>query len=173
MDFLQQAYLNENYMVDCRRSLHQIPELNNNLPQTIAYVCHQLDALNVEYRVVDGGGIIATIGNKDCKTFLLRADMDALPIEEKSGEPFTSANGNMHACGHDIHTARLLGAAKMLKEHEADIKGCVKLVFQCDEEGITGMANLISNGVLENPSVQAGMALHVLPGDVHVGQYYE
>ena len=110
-------------------------------------------------------GIVATIkGNKPGKTFLLRADMDALPIAEKTSCDFKSTNGCMHACGHDMHTAMLLGAARLLKENQDEIEGTIKLVFQPDEEGFTGSKKMIKAGVLENPKVDAALAMHVHSG---------
>ena len=110
-------------------------------------------------------GIVATIqGNKPGKTFLLRTDMDALPVAEETACEFKATNGNMHACGHDMHTAMLLGAAKLLKQNQDQIEGTVKLVFQPDEEGFTGAKSMINAGVLENPKVDAAMAMHVHSG---------
>jgi amidohydrolase len=110
-------------------------------------------------------GIVATIeGNKEGKTFLLRADMDALPMSEATECDFKSTNGCMHSCGHDMHTAMLLGAAKLLKQNQDKIEGTVKLVFQPDEEGFTGAKKMIKAGVLKNPKVDAAMAMHVHSG---------
>ena len=101
-------------------------------------------------------GIVATIsGPKPGKTFLLRADMDALPMEETTVCDFAAKNGNMHSCGHDMHSAMLLGAAKLLKQNQDQIEGTVKLVFQPDEEGFTGAKAMIEAGVLQNPKVDA------------------
>ena len=110
-------------------------------------------------------GIVATIeGKNPGKTFLLRADMDALAIKEEAPVDFASKNNCMHACGHNMHTTMLLGAAKLLKEHQEEINGTIKLVFQPDEEGFTGAKAMLKAGVLENPKVDAGMALHVNSG---------
>lgn len=161
------------YLVSCRRDLHQIPELHNDLPQTTAYVIKHLDELQVPYTVIKNGGIVAMVGNpQKGKTFLLRGDMDALPLNEESGEPFSSCNGHMHACGHDLHTAMLLGAAKLLKEQEKNLPGAVKLVFQYDEEGLTGMKTLVEHGVLESPHVGGALAIHVFPGSTMVPGTY-
>ena len=110
-------------------------------------------------------GIVATIQNGTSdKVFLLRADMDALAIQEKTNLPFASQNGSLHACGHDMHASMLLGAAKLLMEHREEIDGTVKLVFQPDEEGFTGAKAMLAAGVLHNPEVNAAMALHVNSG---------
>ena len=88
--------------------------------------------------------------------------MDALPMKEETGLPFCSINGKMHACGHDFHTSALLGAAKLLKVHESELKGQVKLMFQPAEEIMDGANDMIAAGILENPHVDAAMAIHVL-----------
>lgn len=153
------------YITSCRRTLHQIPELHFELPETTAFVAARLDELSIPYETIENGGIVALVGGKrGGKTFLLRADMDALPLTEQSGEPFASRNGRMHACGHDLHTAMLLGAARWLKAREDTLPGTVKLVFQSNEEGIAGMEVLIRNGLMEEPQVDAALALHVFPG---------
>ena len=102
-------------------------------------------------------GLIADIGRG--KTFLLRADMDALPIREETGLDYACPNGNMHACGHDLHTAMLLGTAKLLKAHETELPGRVRLLFQPAEEIFGGAKDMIEAGALEG--VDAGMMIHV------------
>lgn len=120
--------------------------------------------MGCEYREIPHGGLVAEIGNGTGKTILLRADMDALPMEEQSGLPFSSLNrGRAHTCGHDIHTAFLLGAARMLKEREKEISGTVKLVFQAGEETLEGAQEMIRAGILENPAVDAAVGIHVQP----------
>ena len=145
-----------------RRYLHQIPELGLDLPQTAAYVEQQLQKMGYETQRIGSSNIVALAGNKDGKCFLLRADMDALPVQERTDLEFKSTNSNMHACGHDCHTAVLLGAAQLLKAHEDEIEGCVKLMFQSAEETMEGGAEMVEGGVLENPHVDAAMAGHVL-----------
>ena len=103
-------------------------------------------------------------GKKSGKAFLLRADIDALSIKEDSGLCFASENGNMHACGHDMHAAMLLGAAKILKIHETEINGRVKLMFQPAEELLEGAVDMIRAGALKDPAVDAGMMVHVMTG---------
>lgn len=147
-----------------RRQLHKNPEVGAQLPETVAYVQAQLTAMGYTPTLC-GGGVVATVtGEATERCVLLRADMDALEIREKTDLPFRADNGNMHACGHDMHTAMLLGAAKLLQDLRPKLKGTVKLVFQPDEEGLTGAKAMLSAGVLENPKPQAGMALHVISG---------
>lgn len=152
-------------LVSNRRHLHTIPEVGFALTNTKAYVKAELQKLG--YKPVECGkaGLIALVGGKKPgKTFLLRADMDALPMREESGEDFSSRNGAMHACGHDFHTAMLLGAAKLLKEHENEINGTVKLMFQPAEEIFSGALDMLENGVLECPRPDAGLMIHVAAG---------
>lgn len=152
-------------LVEIRRTIHQCPEVGPILPKTKEFVMNKLKELGYEPEEICESGIVATIeGGKPGKTFLLRADMDALAIKEEAPVPFASKNNSMHACGHDMHTTMLLGAAKLLKEHQDEIAGKIKLVFQPDEEGFTGAKTMLNAGVLENPKVDAGMALHVNSG---------
>ena len=135
------------------------------LPKTKAFVMDKLKEFGYEPTEICESGIVATIsGEKPGKTFLLRADMDALPMKEETSCDFKSTNGCMHSCGHDMHTAMLLGAAKLLKQNQNQIEGTIKLVFQPDEEGFTGAKKMIAAGVLENPKVDAAMAMHVHSG---------
>lgn len=152
----------------CRRTLHQIPELGMDLPETTAYVCRELEAFGLVPRRV-AGGVTATVGKPGGPVFLLRGDMDALGMKEQSGLPFSAAGDTAHTCGHDIHTAMLLGAARLLKAHEDQLPGQVKLMFQPGEEILQGAAAMVAAGILENPKVDAAMALHVFPGPMHVG----
>lgn len=152
-------------LVTWRRTLHQIPELGINLPQTVAFITSQLDAMDIKYTVLEeSSNIVATIGSGE-KCFLLRSDMDALPVAEESEIDFKSTNGNMHGCGHDLHATILLGAAKLLKAHEKEINGAVKLFFQSGEETFQGALAGIDAGVLENPKVNAAFAMHVFAGE--------
>lgn len=165
----------QNDIVKWRRDLHQIPEVGHKLPDTAAYIKKKLDEIGINYRANVGGyGIEGLIeGAKEGKTIALRADMDALAIEEETGLSFASKNGNMHACGHDGHMAMLLGAAKVLKSHKDNLSGNIKLIFQPAEEGPGGALPMIEDGVLENPKVDAAIAIHVgdiFPGIVKNGQ---
>ncbi|OPL09602.1 MAG: amidohydrolase [delta proteobacterium ML8_F1] len=156
------ASIQEN-LVNHRRTLHQMPELDLSLPRTRAYVTEQLRALGLEPVAVGEGGLSVTIGRGEIdRTVLLRADMDALPIIEETAVPFKARGDAMHACGHDLHTAMLLGAAGLLMEMAGDIPGTVKLMFQPGEETLRGARDMIENGILEG--VDAAMMIHVFTG---------
>lgn len=145
--------------------LHACPEVGFELTETRAYVKKRL--LEMGYQPMDCGkaGIVAIAGNPETgKCFLLRADMDALKIKEEAEVPFHSTNGNMHACGHDAHTAMLLGAAKIIKYHEQELGGIVKFMFQPAEEILEGARDMIANGVLGQPKVDGAMMVHVMTG---------
>ena len=162
---INQAKLIKDDLINYRRIIHSNPEVGAELPKTKAYVMDKLKEFGYDPKEICESGIVATIqGNKPGKTFLLRADMDALPISESTECDFKSTNGYMHACGHDMHTTMLLGAAKLLKENQDEIEGTIKLVFQPDEEGFTGAKKMIAAGVLENPKVDAALAMHVHSG---------
>lgn len=164
MNISEEAKEIQEKLVGHRRYLHKIPEIGIELPKTVDYVNQELVKLGYK-PVMCGNGIVATCGSGESgKTFLIRADMDALPIEEASGEVFSSVNGNMHACGHDMHTSMLLGGAQLLKNHESQIKGTVKLMFQPGEEIAIGAKEMIEAGVLKNPNVDAAMMMHVFSG---------
>jgi amidohydrolase len=157
-------------VVEWRRDFHAHPELANREERTAASVAKALEAMGVDEikTGVAHHGVIALIrGKKPGPTVALRADMDALPIQEQTGLDFASqCDGVMHACGHDAHTAILLGAAKVLVQMRDDLPGTVKLVFQPAEEGSPageegGARMMIGEGVLENPAVAAIFGLHV------------
>ena len=116
MSYLKRAQELYEQMVQDRRFLHQHPEVGMNLPETTDYIIKRLTEMGYQPQKL-GGGVTATIsGNQNGKVFLLRADMDALPMQEESGLPFSSQRNCAHTCGHDMHTAMLLGAAQMLME---------------------------------------------------------
>lgn len=143
-----------------RRYLHQHPEIGHDLPKTRQYVMERLTAMGYQPQEICPCGIVATIGQPG-KTLLLRADMDALPMREESGLPFASQIDAAHTCGHDIHTAMLLCAAQLLKNHEDQLQGTVKLMFQPAEETISGASAMIQAGILQSPAVDAAVAIHV------------
>jgi len=156
-----------------RRHLHAHPELSGQEVNTAAYIAEKLREMGLEPQTnVGGHGVVALISGKGPgKCVALRADIDALPIRETTGLPFASQNeGVMHACGHDTHTAALLGAARTLCDLRDQFPGCVKLVFQPSEENVlsSGAAKMIADGVLENPRVDAMFGQHIWP-DFEVG----
>lgn len=150
-------------IIENRRILHQNAEVGFELPKTRAFVLAKLREYGYEPAEL-GGGVVCMAGSAPGPVFLLRADMDALPMREESGLPYACPTGNCHSCGHDTHTAMLLGAARLLKEHEAKLKGRVKLMFQPAEELLSGAAAMVEAGILEHPRVNAAMGLHVLVG---------
>jgi len=162
-DILKRAELLKDEIVANRRVLHQFAEIEFDLPQTTAFVTEKLKEYGLDPLPVGKAGIVCTIGKGE-KTFLLRADMDALPIPETTGLPFAATNGNSHSCGHDAHTAMLLGAAKLLKDMEDTLPGCVKLMFQPAEEILGGAKDMIENGVLGSPKVDVAAAMHIMTG---------
>ena len=148
-----------------RRYLHTHAGTGFDLKDTLAFVKKELTDMGYEPKECGKAGLTALAGGKkEGKVFLLRADMDALPIKEEAEVDFASSNGCMHACGHDMHTAMLLGAAKLLKEHEDEIEGTVKLMFQPAEEIFEGSHDMIESGLLQNPEVDGALMIHVMAG---------
>ncbi|MGM0446445.1 MAG: M20 metallopeptidase family protein [Bacillota bacterium] len=156
----------EKELIKWRRDIHKNPELGFKEYDTSDYIVEKLEDFGVEYKRICDTGVVGLIqGKKGNKTVALRADIDALAIKEKNDLDFKSQNeGVMHACGHDGHTAILLGTAKVLSEMEDDLEGSVKLIFQPAEEGPGGAKPMIDNGVLENPAVDYILGLHIYPG---------
>ena len=142
---------NRDYVISLRRHFHQYPELSMEEYETSKKVKEELDKMGIEYRSAANTGIIATIkGDKPGKTIALRADMDALPVEELTDFDFKSKiDGRMHACGHDSHTAMLLGAAKILNGMKDKINGTVRLLFQPAEESAKGAFAMIDDGAVD------------------------
>ena len=165
-ELLKEARALEPQLQQWRRTLHRHPEVGFDLPHTKELVKKALTEMGYEPKDCGKAGVIALAGGKKPgKTILLRADMDALPIPEDSGEEFSSeVPGKMHGCGHDMHTAMLLGAAKLLKAHEDELEGTVKLEFQPAEEIFQGSPDMIAGGLLEAPHVDAAVMFHVLAG---------
>jgi amidohydrolase len=153
-------------IVEARRHLHTMPELLYEVHDTAAYVCEQLSLMGYEVKKgVGKTGVVALLdtGNPG-KTLALRGDMDALPIQEETGLPYASKYaGKMHACGHDGHTATLLGVAEVLMGCKEELTGKVKFIFQPAEEGGNGAQAMIDDGVLENPRVDAILGYHNWP----------
>lgn len=160
-------------IVTIRRTLHQNPELSEEEINTAKLICTELKRIDVPYTGnIAGHGVIACIRGKKAsnltnspyKTIAIRADIDALALQEECDLPFASKNkGVMHACGHDMHTAILLGTARILKSLEEHFCGTVKLFFQPAEETIGGALQMIEAGCMENPNVDAVIGLHIHP----------
>ncbi len=161
MGLYEEAKALQDEMTAIRRQLHEWPELGFELPKTKALVWEKLTEMGYEPQECGRAGITASLG-KPGKTILLRADMDALPMKEETGLPFSSKNDWMHSCGHDTHVAMLLGAAKLLKAHESELAGCVKFMFQPAEEILAGSADMLNSGILENPKVDAAFGMHIM-----------
>ena len=148
--------LNEifSYIVSLRRRLHSYPEVGFDLPKTVATVCRELDSMGISYTDRYGKcSVVAELGEGD-DILALRADMDALPMEEKTGLEYASKNsGMMHACGHDSHTAVLLGVVKYLKAHESELKRRVRFIFQpAEESSVSGARMMVEGGVMDGVS---------------------
>ena len=146
-----------------RRHLHMYPEVSGTEIETTRYIRNALEAMGLKcWDLQSKTGVVAEIGNDNGPTLALRADIDALPIVEQTGLDYASKNeGAMHACGHDFHTASLLGAVQVLKEQEANLQGKVRFIFQPAEESNQGARALISEGVLEG--VDAIIGFHNKP----------
>jgi len=154
--------------IEVRHHLHANPELSYQEFETSKFVQDKLVSFGIPFRAIATTGVVGLIQGKspEKRIVALRADMDALPIHEENNVPYKSTKeGIMHACGHDVHTTCLLGAAKILNETKNDWEGTVKLIFQPGEEKNPGGASyMIRDGVLENPKPSAIFAMHVHPG---------
>lgn len=163
MNFKERAAQISDYIIESRRHLHQHAELSFKEYETTAFLVSELEKMGIPVQKFDDyTGCIATIqgGRPGKGTVLLRADIDALPIQENSGVDFESQNpGVMHACGHDCHASMLLGAAKLLWEKKEELPGTVKLLFQAAEEAFTGSHYYVDKGYLSD--VDAAMGMHV------------
>lgn len=162
----------QDQIIAWRRELHACPELRMDTPVTEEKICRILSEIGVKdiRSGIGGHGVAAVIyGTKPGKCLGIRADCDGLPIPEETGLPFAAVNGNMHACGHDAHCAMALGAAKLIFDNRHRLQGSVKFIFQPYEEGDGGAKAMIADGVLENPHVDAIIALHI--GNI-MGMHY-
>jgi amidohydrolase len=154
-------------LIELRRDIHAHPELSFEEVRTAGVVAAELARLGVPHRTGVGRlGVVGLIeGGRPGPTLAIRADMDALPIMERTGLDFASRNaGRMHACGHDVHTATLLGVAAVLQRLAPRLAGSVKLVFQPAEEGLGGMEAMLADGVLDDPPVGMALGFHNYPG---------
>ncbi len=161
-------------VVAIRRAIHECPELGYEEEKTAGLVCKKLTEYNIPFvKGIAKTGVVALLQGKnpDKKCVALRADMDALPILETSDIPYKSKNeGKMHACGHDVHTANLLGTAKILSALRNEFEGTIKFIFQPSEEKMpSGAAAMITEGVLENPKPEAIFGIHVSP-EIQIGK---
>ena len=161
----EKAFQIKDELISIRRHLHRTPETDFEEIKTSSFIRSKLDEYGIPYTTSAKTGTVALIKGKNSnKTVLLRADIDGLPIKDESEfEIKSEREGYMHACGHDIHTTCLLGAAKILNDIKDELNGNVKLVFQPAEEGVGGALPMIEDGILENPHVDAAFALHVEP----------
>lgn len=160
MNNYQQAMELSAEILKDRRQVHQLAEVGFETEQTAKYVMERLTEMGYEPKQISKNSVVATAG-RGGKTILLRADMDALPFREDTGLDFAAVNGNSHSCGHDVHTAMLLGAARLLKGQEDSLKGTVKLMFQPAEELLSGAKVMVDAGVLKNPDVDCAMMCHI------------
>jgi amidohydrolase len=163
----------EQQLIEIRRDIHAHPELGFEEVRTAGIVARELTRLGIPHQTQIGKtGVVGLIeGGRRGPVLAIRADMDALPIQETSFLPFASTYpGLMHACGHDIHTTTLLGVAEVLRDLAPQLAGTVKLVFQPAEEGIGGMRAMIADGVMDGPKVDMALAFHNHP-DIPVGTF--
>ncbi|GAA0179017.1 M20 family metallopeptidase [Clostridium sediminicola] len=149
------------YVIELRRFFHQNPELSLNEFNTCKKIIGELESMGIPYYTICETGVVATIQGMPGKTIALRADIDALPIEEKNRFSYKSkTSGIMHACGHDAHIAMLLGAIKILNENRQSINGCIKVIFQPAEETGEATKEIIATGILDE--VDTIFAIHVM-----------
>jgi hippurate hydrolase len=176
MDFREEAAAIAPELIALRRELHRIPEIGLDLPKTQAAVLAALEGLPLEITLGQTSTSVTAVlrGGKPGPAVLLRGDMDALPVTEENDADYVSGHvGTMHACGHDLHTAGLVGAAKLLSAHQAELAGDVVFMFQPGEEGHDGAGHMIAEGVLEAAGrrVDAAYGLHVISDMVPRGVF--
>ncbi len=157
---LQKSKIINQKLINHRRFLHKCPETGFDTDKTSEYIYSALCTIGVECSFICRNTVVASIYGKGNKTVLLRTDIDALPINEETGLDFSSKNGNMHACGHDMHTAMLLGAAEVLQSFRNELCGNVRLLFQPAEEILSGAQKATECGVLDG--VDCAVTLHVM-----------
>lgn len=161
MDILSEAKKLQPKLVEYRRALHACAEIGFELPKTTAFVLETLSRLGCKAKRYGKNGVIATMG-RGKSSVLLRADMDGLPIKERTGLPFACKKDAMHACGHDIHTAMLLGAVELLKTHETELNGQVHFLFQPAEELLQGAKEAVDLGIVKETGAKSAFMIHVL-----------
>ena len=154
----------EQELIRVRRELHRIPGIRFEVEETSNYIAKKLRGFGIEVQTGIGKtGVVGLLRGKQAgKTIMYRSDMDALPIKEQNEVDYVSRNdGKMHACGHDGHVSIALHIAKILAQHRDELQGIIKFVFQPAEEGAGGAELMVSEGVLENPTVDAAIGLHI------------
>lgn len=177
MTVLDDARTLQDDLVQLRRALHREPELGLQLPRTQERVLAALDGLPLDITTGESltsvTAVLRGTGSGDRKSVLLRGDMDALPVEERSGSEFAASGETMHACGHDLHTSMLVGAAQLLSRQRDKLSGDVVFMFQPGEEGFDGAAHMVKEGVLDvtGRRVDAALALHVTSGMLPAGLF--
>ncbi|MFI6638650.1 M20 family metallopeptidase [Streptomyces sp. NPDC050504] len=175
MDLLDDARALQDDLVRLRRTLHAAPETGLELPRTQETVLGALDGLGLDVTTGKGLSSVTAVlrGARPGPTVLLRGDMDALPVDERTGLDYASANGSMHACGHDLHTTMLAGAARLLAAHRDRLAGDVVFMFQPGEEGFDGARHMVEQGVLDASGrrADAAYAIHVLSAGFAHGQF--
>ena len=175
-NFLTEAREIQNDLAAVRRHIHQEPEIGLDLPKTQAKILAALDGLGLEISTGKSLSSVTAVlrGEKSEKTVLLRADMDALPVTELADLPYKSQiDGVMHACGHDLHVAMLIGAAKLLTKNKSKLNGDVVFMFQPGEEGFDGAGHMIKEGVLSasGRKADATYGLHVMSSSIPTGSF--
>ncbi|MEC4015296.1 M20 metallopeptidase family protein [Streptomyces sp. H27-D2] len=175
MNLLEDAHSLQDGLARLRHTLHRAPETGLDLPRTQETVLGAIDGLGLEVSL--GGGVSSVTavlrGARPGPTVLLRGDMDALPVAERTGLDFASENGNMHACGHDLHTAMLAGSARLLAQHRDRLAGDVVFMFQPGEEGFDGARHMVAEGVLDASGrrAEAAYAIHVMSAGTERGRF--
>lgn len=170
MDFYKKALQIKDEIISHRRYIHRNAEVGLTLPYTSKYITKALKSYGINCQAY-GNGIVGTVGEGE-SAVLLRADMDALPMKEQSGEEFTSCSeSTAHTCGHDLHAAMLLGCAKLLSEMKDDLCGKVMLMFQPGEEILTGCRDMIDDGLLSDETISAALAIHTGAGKIPPGTF--
>ncbi|MFF3291686.1 M20 family metallopeptidase [Streptomyces sp. NPDC003023] len=175
MNLREDAHALQGDLVELRRTLHAAPETGLRLPRTQETVLSGLDGLGLEITTGQGLSSVTAVlrGARPGPTVLLRGDMDALPVTERTNLPYASGNGAMHACGHDLHTAMLCGAARLLARHRDHLAGDVVFMFQPGEEGFHGARHMIDEGLLQTTGTLpvAAYALHVTSSEYRSGRF--